>query len=237
MQKAAKLWPKLQDRLNIFDSQLIKEATESGGKEYADLLSLAYRQAVSAHKLVQAENGNLYFISKENFSNGCAGTVDVTYPSIPLFLRYNTEIAKALVNFIFDYAESAKWNKVWAPHDVGQYPDAYGQHYGNWMPLEESGNMLLLTAAILKQSPDASFAQKHWVSLTKWALYALQNGQNPENQLCTDDFACKLAYNVNLSAKSILGVAAYAKMARQLGRVDEARAFQEFAISMAASWK
>lgn len=237
MQKAAKLWPKLQDRLNIFDSQLIKEAVESGGKEYADLLSLAYRQAVSAHKLVQAENGNLYFISKENFSNGCAGTVDVTYPSIPLFLRYNTEIAKALVNFIFDYAESSKWNKVWAPHDVGQYPDAYGQHYGNWMPLEESGNMLLLTAAILKQSPDASFAQKHWVSLTKWALYALQNGQNPENQLCTDDFAGKLAYNVNLSAKSILGVAAYAKMARQLGRVDEARAFHEFAISMAASWK
>ena len=237
MQKAAKLWPKLQDRLNLFDSQLIKEATESGGKEYADLLALAYRQAVSAHKLVQADNGNLYFISKENFSNGCAGTVDVTYPSIPLFLRYNTEIAKALVNFIFDYAESAKWNKVWAPHDVGQYPDAYGQHYGNWMPLEESGNMLLLTAAILKQCPDASFVQKHWTTLTKWALYALQNGQDPENQLCTDDFAGKLAHNVNLSAKSILGVAAYAKMARSLGRIDEAKAFQDFAISMAASWK
>ena len=237
MQKAAKLWPKLQDRLNLFDSQLIKEATESGGKEYADLLSLAYRQAVAAHKLVQADNGSLYFISKENFSNGCAGTVDVTYPSLPLFLRYNTEIAKALVNFIFDYAESPKWGKVWAPHDVGQYPDAYGQHYGNWMPLEESGNMLLITAAILKQSPDASFAQRHWTTLTKWALYALQNGQDPENQLCTDDFAGKLAHNVNLSAKSILGVAAYAKMARSLGKSDEGRAFHEFAQSMAVSWK
>ena len=237
MQKAMKLWPKLQDRLNLFDNSLITEATQYGGKEYADICALAYRQAVSAHKLVQAENGNLYFISKENFSNGCAGTVDVTYPSIPLFLRYNTEIAKALVNFIFDYAESPKWGKVWAPHDVGQYPDAYGQHYGNWMPLEESGNMLLLTAAILKQSPDASFAQKHWSTLTKWALYALQNGQDPENQLCTDDFAGKLAHNVNLSAKSILGVAAYAKIARQLGKVDEAKAFNEFAVSMASSWK
>lgn len=237
MQKAAKLWPKLQEKLNVFDNTLITEANQSGGKEYADLLALAYRQAVCAHKLVQAENGNLYFISKENFSNGCAGTVDVTYPSMPLFLRYNTEIAKALVNFIFDYAESAKWNKVWAPHDVGQYPDAYGQHYGNWMPLEESGNMLLLTAAILKQSPDASFAQKHWTTLTKWALYALQNGQDPENQLCTDDFAGKLAHNVNLSAKSILGVAAYAKMARQLGRVDEAKAFNDFALNMAKNWK
>ena len=237
MAKAAKEWPKLGDRLNAFDNSLIQEATQSGGKEYADLCALAYRQAVSAHKLVAGWNNNLYFISKENFSNGCAGTVDVTYPSIPLFLRYNTEVAKALLNFIFDYAESSNWNKVWAPHDVGVYPDAYGQHYGNWMPLEESGNMLLLTAAVLKQSPDASFAQKHWSTLTKWALYALQNGQDPENQLCTDDFAGKLAHNVNLSAKSILAVAAYAKMARNLGRIDEGKAFQEFAQNMANNWK
>ena len=237
MQKAAKEWSKLGDRLNAFDNSMIQEATQSGGKEYADLCALAYRQCVAAHKLVSGWNGSLYLISKENFSNGCAGTVDVTYPSIPLFLRYNTELAKALVNFIFDYAESSNWNNVWAPHDVGVYPDAYGQHYGNWMPLEESGNMLLLTAAILKQSPDASFAQKHWTTLTKWALYALQNGQDPENQLCTDDFAGKLAHNVNLSAKSILGVAAYAKMARSLGKVDEAKAFQAFAENMASVWK
>ena len=237
MQKAANAWPALGDRLAAFDADLIREASESGGKEYADLCASAYRQAVSAHKLVMSDKGTLYFISKENFSNGCAGTVDVTYPSIPLFLRYNTEIAKALVNFIFDYAEGPKWNKVWAPHDVGVYPDAYGQHYGNWMPLEESGNMLLITAAIVKQCPDASFAQQHWGTLTKWALYALQNGQDPENQLCTDDFAGKLAHNVNLSAKSILAVAAYAKMAHTLGRIDEAKAFHEFAANMAALWK
>lgn len=237
LQKAAKAWPKIGERLSAFDADLIREAFQSGGKEYADLCALAYRQAVAAHKLVMSDRGTLYFISKENFSNGCAGTVDVTYPSLPLFLRYNTEIAKAMVNFIFDYAEGPKWNKVWAPHDVGVYPDAYGQHYGNWMPLEESGNMLLITAAIVKQSPDASFAQQHWSTLTKWALYALQNGQDPENQLCTDDFAGKLAHNVNLSAKSILAVAAYAKMARSLGKADEAKAFQEFAANMASIWK
>ena len=237
MSKAVKAWPKMGERLSAFDQTLIREATASGGKEYADLCATAYRQAVAAHKLVASPEGKMYFISKENFSNGCAGTVDVTYPSIPLFLRYNTEIAKALVDFIFDYAESDKWNKVWAPHDVGVYPDAYGQHYGDWMPLEECGNMLLLTAAIVKQCPDPSFAQLHWTSLTKWALYALSNGRDPENQLCTDDFAGKMAHNVNLSAKSILGVAAYAMMARQLGKVDESKAFMDFAVDMAKEWK
>ena len=237
MAKAAKNYTKVLERCDEFDRNLIAEATQSGGKEYADLCATAYRQAVSAHKLVRSPYGELFFMSKENFSNGCAGTVDVTYPSFPLFLRYNTEIAKAMINFIFDYAEGPNWENVWAPHDVGQYPDAYGQHYGNSMKLEESANMLILTAAVLKQSPDATFAQKHWRALTKWALYALQNGQNPENQLCTDDFAGKLAHNVNLSAKSIIAVAAYAKMAMSLGKVDEAEAFRAYAVAMAKKWK
>lgn len=97
--------------------------------------------------------------------------------------------------------------------------------------------MLLLTAAIVKQCPDPSFAQLHWASLTKWALYALSYGRDPENQLCTDDFAGKMARNVNLSAKSILGVAAYAMMARQLGKADEAKAFMDYAVDMARDWK
>ena len=234
---AAKNYSKIIERCAAFDANLISEATASGGKEYADLCALAYRQAFAAHKLVRSPRGELFFISKENFSNGCAGTVDVAYPAFPMFLRYNTELARAMLNVVFDYAESSKWDKVWAPHDVGKYPDAYGQHYGNWMPLEECGNMLIMTAALLKQSPDASYAQKHWKTLTKWALYALQNGQNPDKQLCTDDFAGKMAHNVNLSAKSIIAVAAYAKMARSLGKVDEADAFRAFAAAMSAKWK
>ena len=59
----------------------------------------------------------------------------------------------------------------------------------------------------------------------------------PENQLCTDDFAGKLAHNVNLSAKSILGVAAYAKMAELLGKDDQAEAFRAKAEEMARFWK
>jgi hypothetical protein len=237
MSKAAKGYAKVIERCSEFDKDLVTKATISGGKEYADLCATAYRQAVAAHKLVRSPRGELFFMSKENFSNGCAGTVDVTYPSFPLFLFSNTDIAQAMLNFIFDYAESGNWENVWAPHDVGQYPDAYGQHYGNWMPLEESGNMLIMTAALLKQSTDAGFAQKHWRTLTKWALYTLQNGQNPEKQLCTDDFAGKLAHNVNLSAKSIVAIAAYAKMATSLGKVDEAEAFRAFAESMAKKWK
>ena len=52
------------------------------------MTSLAYRQAIAAHKLVEDTEGNIIFLSKEDDSNGCIGTLDVTYPSIPLFLKF-----------------------------------------------------------------------------------------------------------------------------------------------------
>ena len=234
---AAEPYESVAAKCKAFDSRVTSDAFKAGGQKHADLCALAYRQCIAAHKLVAGPEGQMFLMSKENFSNGCCGTVDVTYPSMPLFLVYNTEMARALIDFIYDYAESERWKRGWAPHDVGMYPDAYGQHYGNWMPLEESGNLVLLTAAICHAEKSPAYAERHWQTLTRWALYCVEHGQMPENQLCTDDFAGKLAHNVNLSAKSILAVGAYADLASKLGKADEAAAFRAKALDMAKIWK
>ena len=234
---AAKEQKQVYKRCEAFDEFLLKEALQAGGKEYADLCAAVFRQAICAHKLVEGPDGSLFFFSKENFSNGSIGTVDVSYPSVPLLLLYNKELAKGLLNHIYYYSESDMWPNDWAPHDVGRYPQATGQRYGNTMPLEECGNMLLLTAAVVQEDGDAAYALRHWNELGKWAAYCLEHGQHPENQLCTDDFAGRLANNVNLSAKAILGVAAYGKMAAALGKDDEAKFYIDSAARMAAIWK
>lgn len=227
----------IMKRCDDFNRSMMTDAVNSGGKEYAELTALAYRQAISAHKLVKDENGTLLFFSKENNSNGSIGTVDVTYPSSPLFLLYNTELTKGLLNFIFEYSESGKWTKPFAAHDVGTYPLANGQTYGGDMPVEESGNMLILTAAIAEMEGNADYAAKHWDVLGTWTDYLVEKGLDPENQLCTDDFAGHFAHNANLSIKAIMGIASYSKLASMLGKKDVAEKYLAIAKGMAAEWE
>nr|WKN36077.1 DUF4965 domain-containing protein [Tunicatimonas sp. TK19036] len=233
---AEKDYIRLMQQCQKFDDELRLQAEEAGGKAYADLCQLAYRQSIAAHTAVEGPDGQLFFFSKENFSNGSIGTVDITYPSAPLYIRYNPELLKGMMRFIFDYSESGRWEKPFAAHDVGTYPVATGQTYGEDMPVEESGNMIILTAAIAEKEQDAAFAEEHWETLTTWVEFLKNDGFDPANQLSTDDFAGHLARNANLSVKAIMGIAAYGKLAAMLGKTDVAQEHTQLAKEMASRW-
>ncbi|MEE1064503.1 MAG: DUF4965 domain-containing protein [Acutalibacteraceae bacterium] len=227
IKEAAAEYDELLAKCNAFSDKIQSEATTKGGEKYAEMLLLAYRQVMAAHKLVVDNEGNNLYISKECFSNGCAATVDVTYPSAPMYLLYNTELLKGMLRPIFRYAASDDWKFDFAPHDVGQYPLVNGQVYGNnelrWqMPVEECGNMIILVSAISKADGDYSFAEENFGLLEKWSKYLIKYGKDPEHQLCTDDFAGHLAHNCNLSLKAIMGIAGFADILRNLGKENEA---------------
>lgn len=235
--KAEKEYTELMKKTAEFNAQLMDEATQAGGRQYAELCAAAYRQCIAAHKLMEAPNGELFFPSKENFSNGSIGTVDLSYPSSPIFLVYNPDLAKALINHIFYYSESGKWTKPFAAHDIGTYPLANGQTYGGDMPIEESGNILIMTAAIATVEGNADYAAKHWETLTTWTDYLVEYGLDPENQLCTDDFAGHFAHNANLSVKAILGIASYGYLANMQGKKEVAEKYLQKAKEMAGEWE
>jgi hypothetical protein len=233
----------LKERCEQFDAELMADLRRVGGEEYTHLAALAFRQTIAAHKLTADWDGTPLFFSKENFSNGSIDTVDVTYPSSPFFLLFNPQLLKAQIKPILDYANSPRWHFPFAPHDLGTYPLANGQTYGggekseeDQMPVEESGNMLLMVAALARAEGDASFAAKYWLLLTKWAEYLRDKGMDPENQLCTDDFAGHLAHNTNLSLKAILALGGYAMLCDMLGKKAEATSFRQTAQSMVEKW-
>lgn len=232
----------LRTRCAAFSAQLYHDAEAAGGRRYAELLSLAWRQVIAAHKLALDENGEAIFISKECFSNGCAATVDVSYPSIPMFLIYNPELVKGMMRPVFRYAEGGEWPFEFAPHDAGCYPIINGQEYGdkssteNQMPVEECGNMLIMTAAVCMAERDVSFALRYRRLLQQWADYLARFGKDPENQLCTDDFAGHLAHNCNLSVKAIMALGAFGLIKGMAGDTAARDKYLALAKDLAASW-
>ena len=249
-----------------FDEALTKEAKTIGGDDYALIVTAAYRQSIAAHKLVADVNGDVLFISKENDSNGCAATVDVSYPSVPLFLLYAPELVRGMCRPILKFARMPIWHYDFAPHDAGRYPTLIGQVYASLrraklqmdgatpaplylypaefdaydfrkqMPVEESANMLLMLAAVGEADGDYTLCRENLDLLRTWCRYLLEYGEDPGEQLCTDDFAGHLARNVNLSAKAVMGIAAFGRILKAVGEDAEAKVYDEKAKEVAKSW-
>lgn len=257
---------------NEFDREIMEKSHEIGDTEYQLICSLSYRQAISAHKLIVDDDNQVIFLSKECSSNGCIGTVDVSYPSIPLFLLYNSELVKGMLRPIFKFASLPVWNFEFAPHDVGRYPYACGQVYGlkekngeqngcalqegdiqpmffeypkekdifelkQQMPIEECGNMIIMTSLVHLFDRDLDFIKENKAILKQWADYLVHHSGQPGNQLCTDDFAGHLENNANLAVKGIVAIRLFSELLKNLGEGEEAGVYKNVAHEMAKQWE
>jgi hypothetical protein len=230
-----------QGRADRLDARITGDARAAGGTAYAGLCAIALRQAYGGTELVAGPNGQPWAFLKEISSDGNVSTVDVLYPASPAWVYADPGYLALLLAPLLAYAESGDWPETFAPHDLGSaYPVASGHNDGGGenMPVEESGNMLIMSAAYIQQVPSAAkaFATAHYKILKQWADYLVANLPDPGFQNQTDDFAGPIAHSVNLALKGIIAVAAMGQIAKAAGNSADAASYTAQARTFISYW-
>ncbi|KAE8552224.1 hypothetical protein EYB25_006118 [Talaromyces marneffei] len=124
-------------------------------------------------------------------------------------------------------------------HDIGShYPNATGYRAGNdeAMPLEECGNMIIMTSMYYTVSKDTAYLKQHYRLLSQWAEYLVTDSLIPANQASTDDFERPLSNQANLAIKGIVWIQAMSVIANLAGNTVDATNYSSIASNYVTEW-
>ena len=221
------------------DNQIASDSSAAAGQNYALMTSLAVRQAFGGIYLTNTTENTLVFL-KEVSSDGNVNTVDVIFPSHPIFLYLNPVLLKQLLDPLFINQEAGFWPQMYAIHDIGSlYPNATGHNDGNaeMQPVEECGNMIIMTLAYAQRANDNAYLMQHYDILRQWNEYLIEDSLIPQNQISTDDFAGALANQTNLAIKGIIGIEAMAQIANRTGNAVDGANYTNIAHDYVTQWQ
>ncbi|KAI5197807.1 DUF1793-domain-containing protein [Aureobasidium subglaciale] len=232
-----------------FNGIAIPDVSEA--ESYYAIVALSARQVMAAYVLTvpptlrysnssSITSGEPLLFQKEISSNGNMNTVDVIFPALPFYLYANPQMLKFVLNPLFHHQENGFYPNGYSMHDLGtHFPNATGHVEGNdeYMPVEESGNMLLKAYSYYKFTGNTSFLIQHYSKYRQWASYVIQYSLVPEAQLSTDDFAGTLANQTNLAIKGILGLKAMSFISQVVGDLSAAANYSATASSYFTQWE
>eukprot|EP00300_Choanocystis_sp_HF-7_P002429 c11848_g1_i1.p1 GENE.c11848_g1_i1~~c11848_g1_i1.p1 ORF type:complete len:679 (-),score=133.15 c11848_g1_i1:17-2053(-) len=226
-------------RVRAYQATLFTNLTNVGGLKFAQVLSLSYRQTTASVTVALTESGAPWIFMKEISSDGDVSTVDVLYPASPMWILLAPEHLRLMMLPLLEYANNATnipYNLAWAPHHLGVWPICdLSPDQQEQMPMEESGNFLLMLAAIAQLQGQADYLVPYLPILRSWAQYLNSSLPDPMEQLCTDDFEGPSPHNANLAIKGALGLAAYSLL--PIVPADEAAVYLESSKNFAAQWE
>ncbi|KAG9847735.1 DUF1793-domain-containing protein, partial [Aureobasidium melanogenum] len=232
-------WTNAQTTASSIDNKVATDSLANAGQDYLTITSLAVRQVFATTQLAGSQ-GSYYLFLKEISSNGDMQTVDVIFPAFPLFIYFNPDLGRLLLEPLFINQEAGNWPNAYAIHDLGVFPNATGHNDGNAeeQPLEECGNMIIMALAVAqKVSSGVNYLNQHYDLLKQWNDYLVIDSLIPSNQISTDDFAGSLANQTNLALKGIIGIEAMAMIANLTGHTEDAQNFTSIAHNYITKWQ
>lgn len=209
----------------------------AAGQSYLTVTSLAARQAFAGVQLTGTTDKQYLFL-KEISSDGDIQTVDVIFPFHPVLMYANPDLLRIMLDPLFENQESGNYPNDYSMHDMGAYPNATGYPSGNdeKQPLEECGNMLIMTLAYAQAAQDSDYLSQHYDILNQWTGYLINEALIPADQISTDDFAGSLANQTNLALKGMIGIQAMAVIANLTGNSADYKNYSSIASSYIEQW-
>ncbi|KAF8974432.1 DUF1793-domain-containing protein [Flammula alnicola] len=234
-------------RAQAFDSKVANDANKISA-DYASVVALSIRQALGATEITLSKNADGSFntndvivFMKEISSDGNVNTVDVIFPAWPVLLYTNPALGKFLLEGLFRYQATGQYPNKWSVHDLGpRYPNATGHNDGQdeAMPVEESGNMVIMALSYAQKTGDNSQIQQYLALLNQWTQFLITDSLIPANQISTDDFAGSLANQTNLAIKGIIGIKAMSEINRLVGGNSATTAnYSTIASNFVSQWQ
>ncbi|KAL2042382.1 hypothetical protein N7G274_004872 [Stereocaulon virgatum] len=216
---------------------------------YYSIVALSTRQIMGAYVFTMPPTGGCIngsnmseplMFQKEISSDGNVNTVDVMFPAMPFFLYANPELLRFNLEPLYQNQEGGFYPNGYSMHDLGSnFPNATGHVEGNdeYMPVEESGNMILMTYAYYKFSGNSAFVQQHYAQLQRWASYLISFSLLPGLQVSTDDFAGALVNQTNLAIKGIVGIQAMSFMSTLANDPTNSQNYSSTASDFYTQWE
>lgn len=221
------------------DNQVATDSVAKGGDNYLTITSLAVRQAWGALEMTGNATTQYLFL-KEISSDGNIQTVDVLFPFWPILSYMNPAWGKLMLDPLFINQEAGQWPYMFSIHDLGDaFPNATGHSNGvdEMQPLEECGNMLIMTLDYAQKAQDTAYLNLHYNILNQWTQYLIAEAEYPQNQISTDDFAGALANQTNLAIKGIIGIEAMAVIANLTNHTADGANYTNIAHTYIDVWQ
>ncbi|KAK7052731.1 hypothetical protein R3P38DRAFT_2763069 [Favolaschia claudopus] len=242
-------FPAARTRALALDQQILQDASAVSA-QYADLVSLATRQAMAGIEITLStlNNGSSFNLSdvkafmKDVGNSQRVNPVETIYAALPVLMYLNSSITGLLLEPLLEYQSSSSYGYPYAAPDLGiSYPSVPGNANNNDVyGVENSGNMLILVLAHAQSSGDGSLIGRYYDLLKKWGDYLGTNALVPSQQTSADARNAGLSQThgnvTNLALKGIIAIQAMSEISQIAGQNDDAQKYRTMASSLIQSW-
>ncbi|KAK0499071.1 hypothetical protein EDD18DRAFT_1350503 [Armillaria luteobubalina] len=235
-------FPNAKQRAIALDNKIVSDARNISD-EYADLVTLAARQAlavditVSKDSTGQWNKSDIMTFMRDMGNPSRVNPVEIIYASFPAYLYFNATWAGYLLEPLLRFQQPSQSTKNYAASDLGSsYPIAGNNNISLSGAIENSGNMLIMGWAHAKFSGDRSMILRYYDLYKTWADY-IGSAILSTNFDYTDADGLVNTNLTNLAIKGIIGIKAMSEISQALGRSQDAETYSSTATLHVGEWQ